>query len=256
MEEVEAAKPRWGFAGSPVIEGHLLILNVGGAGTAVEKTSGKVAWKSDTNAAGYATPTPYTARGERCAAILSGKALIGVRVEDGKELWQFPWIERWNLNAADPLLIGDKLFISTLDRGCAMLQIGSGAPKVLWENKVLRHHFNSGVHRTGFIYGIHGNTDQPDRDLRCVEVITGQVKWKHVGVGLGSLMAADGKLIVLSDRGELLVAPATPEGFKPIARAQVLGGKCWTVPVLANGRIYCRNAEGTLICLDVRRRSR
>ena len=173
MEETGSAKPRWGFAGSPVIEGNLLFLNVGGAGAAVEKTSGKLAWKSDTNAAGYATPILYTAKGERCAAIFSGKALIGVRVEDGKELWQLPWIERWNLNTADPLLIGDKLFISTWDRGCAMLQIGSGAPKVLWENKVLRHHFNCGVHLHGFIYGINGNTDQPDRDLRCVEGATG-----------------------------------------------------------------------------------
>ncbi len=253
MEEVEAAKPRWGFAGSPVIQGNLVILNVGGAGTALHKTTGKIAWKSDTNEAGYATPIPLTANGERCAAIFSGKALVGVRVADGKKLWQFPWIERWNLNTADPLLIGDKLFVSTFDRGCALLQIGSGTPKVLWENKVVRHHFNCGVHLNGFIYGINGNTDQPDKDLRCVEVATGQVKWNFTGVGLGSVMAADGKLIVLSDRGELLIAPASPQGFKPIARAQVLGGKCWTVPVLANGRIYCRNAEGTLVCVDVSR---
>ena len=62
---------------------------------------------------------------------------------------------------------------------------------------------------------------------------------------------ADGKLIVLSEKGELLVAPATPDGFNPTARAQVLGGKCWTVPVLANGHIYARNAVGDVVCLDV-----
>jgi outer membrane protein assembly factor BamB len=99
---------------------------------------------------------------------------------------------------------------------------------------------------------VYGHTDQPYRDLRCLAAATGELKWKYEGLGLGSLMAADGKLIVLSDKGELVVAAATPTAFKPLARTHVLGGKCWTVPVLANGRIHCRNATGTLICLDVR----
>ena len=85
-----------------------------------------------------------------------------------------------------------------------------------------------------------------------MDAATGEVRWKQAGFGLGALSAADGKLIILSDRGELAVAAASPASFQPLARAQVLGGKCWTPPVLANGRIYCRNAKGTLVCLDVR----
>jgi hypothetical protein len=65
-------------------------------------------------------------------------------------------------------------------------------------------------------------------------------------------MVAAGKFIALSDKGELMTAEVSPEGFKPISRAQVLGGRCWTPPVLANGRIYCRNAKGDLACFDVR----
>jgi outer membrane protein assembly factor BamB len=64
-------------------------------------------------------------------------------------------------------------------------------------------------------------------------------------------MLADGKLIVLSERGELLVADASPDGFKPVSRAQILGGKCWSAPVLANGKIYARNAAGDVVCVDV-----
>jgi outer membrane protein assembly factor BamB len=252
MEELGVAKPRWGFAGSPLIEENRVIVNVGGAGTAVDKATGKLLWKSDTNAAGYATPIPYTMSGERCVAIFSGHAVVGVRVKDGKEQWRYPWEERWGLNAADPLLIADNLFASSFGRGCALLRLTASAPSVLWENKHLAHHFNCGVHLNGFIYGIHGNSDEPTKDLRCIDVATGEVKWKTTGFGLGSIMSADGKLLVFSDRGELVIGPASPMEFKPIARAQVLGGKCWTVPVLANGRIYCRNAEGTLICLDVR----
>jgi outer membrane protein assembly factor BamB len=161
-------------------------------------------------------------------------------------------VTKWDINAADPILIGDKLFISTFDRGCALLQLTPGEPKSVWENKNMANHFNSCVYLNGHFYGIDGNTDQPDKDLRCLDGRTGEVKWKHKGFGLGSLLAADGKLIVLGERGELVVAEASPDAFKPLARAQVLGGKCWTTPVLANGRLYCRNAQGDLVCLDVR----
>ncbi len=252
VEELNATKPRWGFAGSPLVDGPLLLLNVGGSGTAVEKATGKVVWSSTTNATGYATPVPFAAGSDRAVALFSGKALVGVRIQDGRELWQFPWVTKWDINAADPIPAGDTLFISSFDRGCALLRLTSGPPQVIWENKSMANHFNSCVLLSGFLYGIDGNTDQPDRDFRCLELATGQVKWKQAGFGLGSVMAADGKLIILSDRGELVVAAANPNGFKPLAQAQVLGGKCWTVPVLANGRLYCRNAQGTVICLDLR----
>jgi outer membrane protein assembly factor BamB len=125
---------------------------------------------------------------------------------------------------------------------------------VIWQNKNMANHFNSCVYLNGYFYGVHGNTDQAEKDLRCIDAKTGGLKWKYEGLGLGSLTAADGKLIVLSERGELVVAAASSNGFKPMDRAQVIGGKCWTVPVLSNGRIYCRNAQGTLVCLDVSRR--
>ena len=80
----------------------------------------------------------------------------------------------------------------------------------------------------------------------------GEIIWRHRGLRCGSVTAANNTLIVLSEKGELNIAPASPEGFEPIATQQVLTGKCWTVPVLANGRLYCRNAAGTLVCLDLR----
>jgi outer membrane protein assembly factor BamB len=250
--EVGTAKPRWGFAGSPLVEGDLLILNAGAAGAALDKLTGKPVWTSGTNAPGYATPVPFTADGERCAALFTAKALVGVRVSDGKELWRHPWATKWDLNAADPIVVGQRPFISSFDRGGALLDVSARPPKVVWENQAMANNFNSCVFVDGFLYGVYGHTDHPYRDLRCLDAATGEVKWKYEGLGLGSLMAADGKLIVLSDKGELVVAEATPTAFKPLARAHVLGSKCWTVPVLANGRIYCRNATGTLICLDVR----
>src|SRR5688572_26087220 len=253
IEELGVKKPEWGFAGSPLIEGDLLILNVGEAGTALDKNTGKVLWTSGKDMAGYATAIPYNSGSERLAAIFSSKALVAIAVKTGKEHWRFPWVERWHINAADPILSGNKLFISTFGKGCALLEMrGGGAPAVLWENQNMGNHFNSCVLLNGYIYGVNGNTDKAEKDFRCLSLSHGAVKWSYAGLGLGSVTVADNKLIILSERGELVVAEASPEAFKPLARAQVIGGKCWTVPVLANGRIYCRNAQGTLICLDVR----
>ena len=247
-----ATKPRWGFAGSPLVHGDRLILNAGESGAAVDKLSGQVLWHSGTNAGGYATPVPYTMNGSACAAIFSGKALFGVRLSDGQPLWKQDWTTKWDINAADPIVNGDRAFVSTFDRGGALVEFGPNETRVVWETKRMGNHFNSCVELDGYFYGIDGNTDEALKEFRCLDVATGEVKWSYKGLGLGSVTAADGKLIVMSEMGELLVLEATPERFRPLSRVQVMGGKCWTVPVLANGRIYCRNAAGTLICLDVR----
>ncbi|MDB6031893.1 MAG: qgdA, partial [Verrucomicrobiales bacterium] len=251
MEELGVKKPEWGFAGSPLVQGNLLLLNLGEAGTALNKTTGKIEWSSGKDAAGYATPVPYKMSKEPCVAIFSGKALVGVRVQDGKEQWRYPWIERWSINAAEPILVdGNKWFISTFGKGCALLEMQArSAPKVLWENKYMGNHFNGCLYLNGCFFGIHGNTDQPEKEFRCLDAKTGAIRWQQKGFGLGSLSGAKNTLLILSDRGELTLAAANPEKFDRLAQAQVLGGKCWTVPVLANGRIYLRNAQGTVVCL-------
>lgn len=253
MTELNAGKPRWGFAGSPLVEGDRLILNVGGTGTAVETLTGKIVWHSDTNAAGYATPVPVTLDGERCVLLFIRNGLAAVTVKTGQVLWTHPWSTKWDINAADPVVSGDRVFLSSWDGGGAQLQLhGRQAPTVVWSGKNMGNNFNSCVLFDGFLYGIDGHTDAPPKDLRCLDWQTGEVRWREKGFGLGALMVANGRLIVLSDKGELATAAATPNGFTAESRAQILGGKCWSVPVLANGRIYCRNAAGTLVCVDVR----
>ena len=177
----------------------------------------------------------------------------GRHIKTGKELWSQRWLTRYGVNAADPILSRRPGFpFFRLQQGLYAPSAGrQGAPKEIWRNKNLRNQFNSSVLLDGFLYGIDGDTTGT-ATLRCVELKTGKVRWSQEGVGSGSLMAADGKLIVLSEGGELMVGPASPKGFTPSAKAKVLDGKCWTVPVLANGRIYCRDAAGDLVCLDVR----
>jgi outer membrane protein assembly factor BamB len=254
-EETQRRAPTWGFAGSPLVEGNLLILNVGDAGTAVDKKSGNVVWQSEDRNAGYATPVPFGPSTDRRVLIGSGNALWAVRVADGKELWRYRWVTQFGVNAADPIPRGDEVFYSSgYGKGAVLLRIVGGEPQEVWRNKDLCCQFSSAVFIDGFLYGIDGDTTS-QAVLKCIDWQTGAVRWTFEGVGSGSVMAAGKRLIVLSDRGELLVAPVSPERFEPLARAQVLEGTCWTVPVLSHGRLYCRNGAGELVCLDLRSRS-
>jgi outer membrane protein assembly factor BamB len=143
------------------------------------------------------------------------------------------------------------MFVSSGYRtGGALLDVAAGRPSVVWKNQNMHNQLNACVLIKDHLYGTSGQSGHTG-DLRCVDFNTGEVKWKEDTAGLGALMAAGGKLIVLGEKGELIIAEATPEKFKPLARAQVLGGKCWTTPVLSNGRIYCRNSQGALVCVDV-----
>lgn len=197
--------------------------------------------------AGYATPVPFTSAGTRAAVLFTREHVVAVTVADGKELWRYPWKTRYDVNAADPILAGDQVFVSSgYNRGASVIQITGSTAEKVWENRNMRNHFNSCVRWEGHLYGVD------ETELRCLVWDTGEVKWSDRKFGKGSLMLADGHLIALSEKGELMVAQARPTEFKPLARAQVIGGKCWTTPVLANGRIYCRNAAGDVVCVDVR----
>ncbi len=252
MDEVGAARPQWGFASSALILNDLLLLNFGEAGTALDKNTGKVIWSNGKGASGYATPVPFSTGTINAVAIFGAKTLSAVNITDGKKLWDVEWRTSYDVNAADPLIFGNQIFISSgYNRGCAVFEFQNNELKKLWENKNMRNHYATCVYYNGYIYGFDGNAG--GGDLRCIDPTTGQVKWNQTGLKPGGLMIADGKIVALADGGKLLIADASPNGYKELSSYQVLTGKCWTMPVLANGKIFCRNARGNLVCLDVRK---
>ena len=249
--ELKVKTPEWGFAGSVTVVGSNILLNVGTAGTMLEKQTGKVVWTSGTDVSGYSTPIIFDANSERAALFMIKQDAIAVKTSDGKELWRAPWKVSYDVNASDPILSGGKLFVSAgYNRGGALFDVTVSPAKEIWQNKNMRNHFNPSVLIGGNLYGIDGDSTKSDSALRCVDFQTGEIKWTEK-TGFGALTAADGKLIVLTSKGELMVANASPAGFKPISRTQALGGKSWTTPVLANGKIYCRNSAGQVVCIDV-----
>jgi outer membrane protein assembly factor BamB len=217
-EELSAKLPEWHFAGSVLIDGDLAILNIGTAGAALDKKTGKTVWSSGPDAAGYSTPVPFDAGGERAVMLALKNTVAALQVKDGKELWSFPWKTQYDVNAAVPIKHGTKVFISSgYNRGAGVFDVSEKPAKKIWENKNLRNHMASSILWKDHLYGIDEN------QLRCVVFDTGEVKWTDKVSGKGALKMADGKLIVLSEAGELLVAEASPAGFKPLSRAQVLG---------------------------------
>jgi outer membrane protein assembly factor BamB len=244
-------RPQWGFAGSPTIEGNLVILDVGGKGAstvALDKTSGNVVWKSGDDEAGYATPVVANIGGKRTVVMFKASHLVGLDAKDGRELWRTEWKTNYDVNAATPIVVGDRIFISSgYGSGCALIEISGGSAVQKWRNKNLKAHINSPVYSKGHLYGIDDQASAK-APLVCIDFATGQEKWSERGIG-GALVAADGKLIILSERGELIIAEESTAGFRPLSRAQVLGKRNWVQPTYAAGQLYCRNNEGDLVCL-------
>jgi outer membrane protein assembly factor BamB len=252
QKETGARVPDWGFTGAPLVLGDKLILNVGDAGLALDKKTGAILWQSTTKSAGYSTPLPLKQGADTLVLIGSSQSYVAVNAADGKEAWRVRWLTQYGVNAADPIVDGDKMFLSSgYGKGGALFKLGSAAPEEVWKTKALRTQMNGAVLFQGHLYGVDGDTTEK-ASLKCVDFATGVEKWKHANFGSGGVTLANGKLIAFSGTGELLVAPATSEGFKPVARAQILGGKCWTAPVLADGRIFVRNSRGDIACVDVR----
>lgn len=245
--------PDWGFSGAPLVVGDLVVLNVGQAGMALNKATGAIVWQSGNEvAAGYSTPYPLKGTGEGLLVLGVEDRYVAVEAKTGKLAWEVPWKTRYGVNAADPIQEGEQLFVSSgYNRGCALLKLGSGTPSVVWENKNLKNQFNSSVLIEGHLYGIDDD-ESKKASLRCVEWATGKVVWEEKSIGFGALMAADGKLIVQTEKGELVIAQASPAGFDELSRHQVLSGRCWTTPVLVEGRLWVRNAMGQVKCLDLK----
>jgi outer membrane protein assembly factor BamB len=221
---------------------------------ALDKADGKLLWKSRCGEASHSTPVVYrngAFDNKPCLAVFLGDGFVGLDAKTGAQFYKFPYTCKWGLTICNPLVVGDKVFISAGYGGGAVLVDVSGAePKTAWKDINFSNQRTTSVLWKGHLYGIDGDNDRKPF-LKCYEFATGKEMWSHAGLGNGSLMLADGKLIIQGEKGDLVVADATPDGYKELAHAKPLDGKCWTMPVLCAGRIYCRNHAGDLVCLDV-----
>ena len=246
--------PTWGFSGSILIVGDLAIYNVGAAGLALNKTTGEIVWKSEKDVPGYATPVPYEQDGKACVCIFAKDTVKGIEPGTGNVLWTYPWATEHDVNAADPIIFDKKVFITSgYGHGCALVDISTAEPTLVWENENMRSQMSGPVLIDGYLYGMD------DDQLACVNWKTGEQMWVEKAPKKGSVSAAGDKLIIIGERGKLFIVQATPKGYQELSSAQVLEHLCWAMPVLANGKIYVRDAKkntpNNLICIDVQKKN-
>ena len=250
VSEFGVLLPTWNLAGSPVIQGDLLLLNAGEHGMALNRKTGGKVWTSGAGPGGYSAPVVFRSGGKECVAIFGAKAIYGVELATGRKLWSSGWETRYDVNAADPICSDGQVFISSgYDRGCALIDVKGDQAKEVWTHKGMRNHFSSSVLIDGHLYGIDGNAGSGS--LKCIELSTGKEKWSKP-LGFGGLIAAGDKLIVLNESGDLFIGKFSPAGFEELSSARnILGKLCWTAPVLCRGVVYCRNSKGDVAAIDV-----
>lgn len=246
--------PQWGYSGSVLIEGDLAIASAGsadGALVAFDKKTGKQIWKCGSDPAGYATPYPFSFQGKRYIVGFSGDSAIIADARTGRTVWRHPWKTDWDINAASPIVHDGHLFLTSgYKTGCGLFKLTADGDtlkaKEVWKSKVLLNKFQSCILHEGKLY----TSDQ--RALVCVDFLTGKEHWRLPRVKHGTLVLAEGHLLLLTQQGQLQIAKADPAGFKTVSRTNILDGRCWTVPVLHRGRLYVRNLERAA-CFDMRR---
>ena len=247
----------FGFACSPLVVGRLVMLNLGGrrgAGLAAfELETGKPAWKCTDSEAGYASPVPVPGGDADLVWFFHRDGLAGVAQPSGEVRFQFPWRSRMSasVNAASPVVTTNEVFVtSSYGTGAVLLRRRGGDWTTVWSgDDSLSAHFATPVLHAGHLYGFHGRQER-GAELRCVEWATGRVRWRHEAPGGGTLALAGDRLVVLFESGELLVAPAVPDGFRPAARAQVLGRVARAPFAIAEGALFARDSRHW-VCLQL-----
>jgi len=251
-------RPNWGFCGSPVIDGDLLILNAGSGGVALNKRTGAVIWKSENVSCTLPTPILFSVGNRHLVGITRGDKIHVKDVETGEEQWTYPWYQGLDI---DPLLTEEGIFMAS-GRGSRYIETNGKKHKVIMENRRMsvsawQHYVIMGDYMYGFA------RERRKMVLKCFNITTGEEQWKKDLGDFGSLIGAGKHLVVLTGDGRLVIANATAEAYQEISQAKVLKmtnntglqmpqqNHCWTMPVLANGCIYVRNCYGELACVDV-----
>ncbi|TWT57431.1 outer membrane biogenesis protein BamB [Thalassoglobus neptunius] len=253
VDELELNVPTWGFSGSPLHYGETVIFNVGSNGLCLNREDGQIVWKSSNDEdAGYTSPTIFESGENVYCLIVSGKTFNIVRPDSGDVVASERWITRYGINAADPIVLDEEhIFLSSgYGKGTALFQFKGEELTQLWRNRDLRIQMSPGVLVDGSVFGIDGDAGN-EAALVCMNPMTGDVHWKHPLPGPASLLVAENAIGMLGESGLWTQFEASPKSFEPLGATEVNSTRCWTPPILANDRLYTRNAAGRIVCSDV-----
>jgi len=245
LDDNGATNLDWGMAASPLVVGETVVVLPGGPNgrsvVAYDRLKGVRRWSTLNDKQAYSSPMLVTLEGVRQILVFAATRLIGVSPERGELLWEYPWRTSFDINAGQPIVIGDnRVFLSSgYGTGAAVIELtragGSFSVREIWRNNRMKNQFTSSVLHEGFIYGLD------EAILACIDAATGELRWKGGRYGYGQVVLAGGHLIVLTEDGDLALVRATPERHEELVRFPALSGKTWNHPAMAGGLLLIRN---------------
>ena len=243
-KDFDSPLPNWAFSSSPLVLGDSVIVEIGGTEDrtigAFDRKTGALEWTGGSGEIAYSSPILVPFNGTTQIVFLTKNGLSALSPA-GERLWSSEFVPELGIKPAPPVFVApDLVFASaSYDAGAkAVRMIADGSTirvEDVWQHRLMRNHFNGSVEVDGHLCGFD------KAFLKCIDAATGEQTWVKRGLGKGSLIVADGKLIVLSERGKLVLMEADAQEATELASHQALTGRCWTQPTLSNGVLYLRN---------------
>ena len=247
LTENQAGNLQWAQSASPLIVDDKVVVLPGGSNgksvVAYNKMTGAPVWKALNDTQAYVSPMLVELGGRRQIVVVSSNRVVGLAPENGKLLWSHPWETDMGINVSQPIMVDrNRFFISSgYGKGAALVELKGGGDSftasTIWENKNMKNKFNSSVLHNGYVYGLDEGI------LVCLDVNTGERKWKDGRYGYGQIILAGNHLIVTSDQGEVALVKASPDAYTEVARFEALKGQTWNYPAIASGRLLVRNSS-------------
>ncbi len=241
IDDYQARIPTYGFSTAPIIDGDVLVVETGGDGTTISginKNTGDLLWAAGTDTVQYQSPITLTIAGRHQLLCVGDKYLYGMDSQTGESLWSY--LHKGGHSSINPVMVGEnRIFINHKWGEAALIEVNKSDAgydiNEVWTSKGIKQSHNTSVLHEGYLYGYSG------RFLTCVDASTGKSVWKSRPPGDGFLILVDSHLVILTKKGTLHVAPATPEKYTEVASLNLFGKTTWTPPSFANGKIYARN---------------
>lgn len=257
VADYRVKKGYFGVGAGPIVLGEMLLVNVGGKGAGIvafDPATGKELWKATDDPPSYAAANAMTLDGKPHGVFLTRSGLVVIAAANGAVKFSKEWRARLDasVNAATPIVRKDEVFLSSsYGVGAVVLKAKAEEWEELWSgDRSLSCHYDTPVLVGEHLYGIDGRQEGGAARLRCVEWKTGTVKWSVDRFGCASLLAVDGGLLAVTERGELVRFEASPTAYKELARAKVLDGVTRAAPALSDGRLFVRD-DKRLVCVKL-----
>jgi outer membrane protein assembly factor BamB len=252
-QDFGAQEGYFGAGNTPLVAGHVVIVNVGGAKTGAgvvgfDLRTGAALWKQVPDQASYSAPILIRDGNRDLAIVITRLKCVALNPETGNLVWEVPFGQRGpTVNGALPVQVNGRIFLtSSYGIGGVLLDLKPNSAEVLWaDTETLASQYATPIESDGLLFGFHGRDDIPPSELRCIDPFAVHYKqrvlWSTPGMSYGTLIKADGKLIIACTDGEVMLADISREKFSSRSQFKASNGVIRALPALAAGGLFIRD---------------